>query len=67
MLVPHSRDLPEANSRHDARRSEYLPAPRADGQIRFVRDYLLSRHNTVLGSALIAPIGEDVDAAGDLD
>jgi hypothetical protein len=54
-------------SRHDALRSEFLPAPRADDQIRFPRHHRLSRHNTVSGRALLPTIEEDVDAAGDLD
>ena len=67
ILVSHSRDLPKASSRHDALRSELLSAPRADDQVRRLRDHLISRYNTVLGRGLMPTIGEDVDAAGDLN
>ena len=66
-MVPHRRDLPEASSRRDAVRSELLPAPRADDQIRFPRDHLLRRQDAVPGCASMPTIGENVDAAGDLD
>jgi hypothetical protein len=65
--VRHSRDLPKASSRRDALRSELLSAPRTDDQVWRLRDHLISRHNTVLGRALVPVIGEDVDAARDFD
>jgi hypothetical protein len=43
-----------------------MPHQDADDQIRVAHD-LLSCHNAVLGSALVRAVGEDVDAAGDLD
>jgi hypothetical protein len=65
--VLHSRELCKPRPRYNAFRPEFLAAPRADDQIGFARDHLLSRHNTVFGSFLIPTIGEDVDPAGDLD
>src|SRR5260370_37096278 len=67
ILVLHGRNAVEASSRRNALRPEFLATPRPNDQIRFPRDHLLSCHNTVLGCALVSMIGEDVDAAGDLD
>src|SRR5215469_10357975 len=65
--MPHSRYSIEPRPRHNTLEPEFLAAPGPDDQIRFPRDDLFSRDNTVLGSALVAPIGEDVGAPGDLD
>jgi hypothetical protein len=46
---------------------KFLTAPRANDQIGLPRNYLVSCHNAVLGRALVATIGKNVDAAGDLD
>ena len=67
ILVPHSRGLRKARPRCDALWSEFLAAPGADDQIGLARDHLLGRHHTVLSCAPISKIGEDVDAAGELD
>jgi hypothetical protein len=67
ILVPHSRDSRKVRPRRNVLGPELFPAPGADDQIGLPRDYLLGRHNTALGCALISTIGEDVDAAGDLD
>src|SRR3984893_8708595 len=66
-LVLHGRSSIEARPRRNVLGPELFPAPGADDQIGLPRDYLLGRHNTALGCALISKIGEDVDAAGDLD
>jgi hypothetical protein len=66
-LVQHSLDLRKAWPLRDAFRPEFLAAPGADDQIGFSRHYLPNRHHAVLSCASIPSIGEDVDAAGDLD
>src|SRR5580704_1882245 len=67
ILVLHGWDAVEASPRCNVLRPEFLAAPRADDQIRFPRNHLLNHHDTALGGALISAIGENVDAAGDLD
>src|SRR5215469_130766 len=63
----HCRYLLETRARHNPFRSELLAAPRAEYQIGFPCDHLVDRHQTILGCGLTCPIGEDVDAASDLD
>jgi len=67
VLALHRRYSIEPRPRCDSLGSEFLAAPRPDDQIRFPRYDLLGCDNAVLGSALIPAIGENVDAAGDLD
>jgi hypothetical protein len=66
-LVLHGWDAVEASPRCNALRPEFLAAPRADDQIGLPRNDFLNPHHAVPGRALISTIGEDVDAASDLD
>jgi hypothetical protein len=67
MVMLHRRNAVEASPRHDPLWSKFLSTPRANDQIGFPRDYLISCHNAVLDCTLVSTIGEDIDAAGDLD
>src|SRR5207253_1626740 len=58
VFVLHGRRAVEASPRQHPLRSEFLAAPRADDQIGLPRDYLLSRHNAVLGGASTSPVRE---------
>jgi hypothetical protein len=67
ILMLHGRSSVEASSRCNALRPEPLAAPRADDQIGLPRNRLLNCDHAVFRCALISTIGEDVDAACDLD
>jgi hypothetical protein len=59
--------LRKARPRHNALGAEFLTAPGAYDEIRRSLDHLLRAYDTVPGRALMSTIGEDVDAASDLD
>ena len=67
ILALNSRDLRKSSPRHNTLGPEFLVAPRPDDHIRLPRDDRFSRDNTVLGSAVVPAVGENVDAASDLD
>jgi hypothetical protein len=65
--VLHRRSSLEARPRHHPLGPELLAAPGADNQIRLSRDHLIYGHDAILGGASACTVGEDVDAAGDLN
>src|SRR3984893_9361643 len=67
VLVLHGWSSIEARPRHHPLGPKLLAAPRPDDEIGLAGNHLPGRHNTVLGCTPIPTIGEDVDAAGDLD
>jgi hypothetical protein len=67
VLVLPSRDFGKPRPRYDALGPKFLAAPRADDELRRSRYDLLSYDDPVLGSVLVTAVGENIDAAGDLD
>jgi hypothetical protein len=67
VLALDSRDLRKTRPRRNTPRPEFLTAQRANDQIGLARNHFIESHHTVLSCASISSIGEDVDAACDLD
>jgi hypothetical protein len=61
------RSSVKARPRHHPFGPELLAAPGADNQIRLSRDHLIHGCDAIHGGASVCTVGEDVDAAGDLN